>query len=79
MPVMLVRSDMLSEKTLRPIERGGTQSGWLRFILKGVTADHLRKPGTEVVLSFRDILEHTYEARHLIGSQPIPPQPAPNS
>jgi hypothetical protein len=49
--------DSLAEKTARPIERGGLNRGWLRFVIhmKDVTPDFISRPGTIYTVSLLDV------------------------
>ncbi len=68
------KEDVLYEKMLKPLERGGIARGWLRFVVKGVSPEVLLAPGSNITISFCDVHDNKYDALHVMkapGSEPI--------
>jgi hypothetical protein len=66
----------LGERTSHPIERGGMQTGWLRFMVRDVPMDDLISAST-FVLNFNDYLGQTY-AREVKGRATLDTLECPN-
>ena len=61
------------EKAVKPIQRGGLETGWIRFVISEIPAEEIRKPGTRVTVTFRDIWGTQYEAsRDMTGESDQP-------
>jgi hypothetical protein len=64
--------DDIEEKTAEiAIERGGSRSGFITFLLKDVNYLVPRQKGTKIVLSFRDIYEKEYGIPYTENGGPV--------
>jgi hypothetical protein len=60
------RQDAIDVKTLKPVERGGLERGWLRFIVLDNELDFIRQPGMKYTVSFADVAGTSHAVDYVI-------------
>lgn len=64
--VTLRRQDAIDMKTLKPIERGGLERGWLGFVVLANELDFIRQPGMKYTISFADVAGTSHVVDYVI-------------
>lgn len=67
--VTISQHDAITEKADNPITSGARPQGWLRFVVKGVETDTLRRPDMVYTVSFSDVLGKTYTADYAMTAK----------
>ncbi len=61
-------TDAIYEKTAQPIQSGAQTTGWVLFVVPGVTLSELGSPGTWIGLDYQDITGKHYETTWVTGA-----------
>jgi hypothetical protein len=65
--------DTMKIKDGKPIERGYKARGWLMFPVEGVKPELIRRPKTQLTVSFKDVWGQTHSTTYEMPQQPLNP------
>jgi hypothetical protein len=75
----LYSRDTIYEKAMTPIECGSVIRGVLRYILEGIPAERIDKPGNKLTVMFADFLGNPYAASYSYTGNKAPPMYLPGA